>query len=314
MRVLVTGASGFVGPHAVRALADAGHEVWTTDRREASSEPQEAPAERHRICDLTQAPRVLELVREVRPEAVLHLASVSSVAQSLRHPRHALLNNLMATCSVLEALRDMPGTRALLVGSAEQYGNAAPEELPLREEHPFRPASPYAVSKVAQEHLALQYHDTWGVDVVLTRSFNHTGPGQNPDFALPAFAQQIVQAERGAGEPRLRVGNLEVQRDFLDVRDVARAYALLLEHGQNGCAYNVCRGVAHRLRDLVDAMVRRASVEIRVEIDASRLRPADLLVLRGDPTRLQERTGWTPRHSMEQTLGDVLDDWRQRLA
>jgi GDP-4-dehydro-6-deoxy-D-mannose reductase len=307
MRVLVTGASGFVGPHAARALTDSGHEVWTTDRR-----AMESP--RHRTCDLSEGERVQELVEEIRPEAVLHLASVSSVARSLQDPRSALLNNMTAACNLLEAVRDPPGTRVLLVGSAEQYGRVAPEDLPLRESQRFRPTSPYAVSKVAQEHLALQYHDTWGVDVVLTRSFNHAGPGQSPDFALPAFAQQIVDAERGDGESLLRVGNLEAERDFLDVRDVARAYALLLVRGERGCAYNVCSGVSHRLRDLVEAMVRRARVDVRIETDASRLRPADLPVLCGDPARLQQRTGWTRRYSMEQTLTDVLDDWRNRPA
>jgi GDP-4-dehydro-6-deoxy-D-mannose reductase len=169
------------------------------------------------------------------------------------------------------------------------------------------------VGKVAQEYLALQYAATWGVDVVLVRSFSHSGPGQSDRFALPAFAAQIAACEQGRQEPVLRVGNLDVRRDFLDVRDVVRAYVLLLERGERGTAYNVCRGEAFRIRDLLDGLLAQARTTMRVETDPARWRPTDLPVLRGDSSRLRERTGWNPSIGMQTTLGDLLDDWRHRV-
>jgi GDP-4-dehydro-6-deoxy-D-mannose reductase len=308
MRVLVTGASGFVGPHVLRAVHDAGHEAWGTDRSPRPGSP------RHRTCDLADAGQARAMLAAMRPDAVVHLAGTASVARSFDHPQEVLGNNLLAACNLLEAVRGEPGAgiRVLLVGSAEQYGPVRPDELPVGEAHPQRPASPYAVSKVAQEHLALQYRAAWGLDVVLTRSFNHSGPGQSPDFVLPAIARQIAAAEAGAAEPVLHVGNLDVERDFLDVRDVARAYVLLLEKGESGAVYNVCSGEAVHLRALVDALVSRARVAMRIETDPARFRPADLPALRGDPSRLRQATGWERRIPLATTLADVLDDWRRR--
>ena len=305
-RVLVTGAGGFVGPHLRAALDSAGHEVWCTDRTLAIA-PQQIP------CEMTDADGVRALVERVRPDAVVHLAGLSSVAYSFAHPQEVLQVNLGVACNLLEALRHAaPRARVLLVGSAEQYGAVPEAEQPIGEAQPFRPTSPYAVSKVAQEYMALQYAATYELDVVLARSFNHSGPGQTDRFVLPAFARQIVAAERGTGETVLRVGNLEVRRDFLDVRDVVRAYAAILERGVAGEAYNVCRGEAYRVRDLLDTMLRAARVPLRVETDPARLRAGEIPVLCGDPSRLRARTGWEPRLKMDDTLRDLLDDWRGR--
>lgn len=310
-RALVTGASGFVGPHLVAALAHAGHEVWTTDRETTAV----TGGSHHDCCDLGDAVTVRALFERARPAWVFHLASLSSVAYSFQNPREVLLTNLGAAVNVLEAVRQVaPAARVLVVGSAEQYGTVPESEQPIRETQPFRPASPYAVSKVAQEHLALQYALAFGLHVVATRSFNHSGPGQSDRFVLPSFARQVALAERGAQAPLLRVGNLEVWRDFLDVRDVVRAYVLLLEQGEPGQAYNICRGEAHRVRDLLDVLLGLATVPLRVETDPARARPADLPVLRGDPSRLKERTGWRPELALETTLRDILEDWRQRTG
>lgn len=310
-RALVTGASGFVGPHLVAALAGAGFEVWTTDREAGTA----ADDKRHTSCDLGDPLTVRALFERVRPEWVYHLAGLSSVAYSFQNPREVLLTNCGAAVNVLEAVRQVaPAARVLVVGSAEQYGNVPETEQPIREAQPFRPASPYAVSKVAQEHLALQYARAFGLHVVATRSFNHSGPGQSDRFVLPAFARQVALAESGAQAPVLRVGNLDVARDFLDVRDVVRAYVLLAESGEPGQAYNICSGAARPVRDLLEVLLRLARVELRVETDPARSRPADLPVLRGDPHRLQERTGWQPAFTIEATLRDILDDWRQRAS
>jgi len=306
-RILVTGARGFVGPHLLRRLRAEGHDVWGTDRTDAAEAPQQ------RACDLTDADAVRALCDDLRPDAVVHLASVSSVGRSFDAPQLTLQNNLLAACNVFEALRGRPATRVLVVGSAEQYGRVQPEDMPITESQPFRPSSPYAVSKVAQEILALQYHATYGLDVVLVRSFNHSGPGQSEDFVLPAVARQVAAAEAGHVPPWVRVGNLDVARDFLDVRDVVRAYALLLEHGASGSAYNICRGRAESLQALVQALLHKSRVPLRLEPDPARLRPSDLPVLIGDNRRLCAATGWQPEIPMETTLDDVLEDWRGRV-
>lgn len=307
-RSLVTGAAGFVGPHLTAALTAAGDDVWTTDRGPIQARPQHLP------CDLTDPGAVRDLFEHVRPVQVFHLASLSSVAYSFEHPQEVLHTNLVATCNVLEALRHLPaGARLLLVGSAEQYGLVEEADLPIVETCRFRPASPYAVSKVAQEHLGLQYAATHGLHVVAARSFNHSGPGQSDRFVLPAFARQIAEAEIGKRQPVLRVGNLDVWRDFLDVRDVVQAYRLLLERGASGEAYNVCGGEAHRVGDLLDLMRGGARRPVRIETDPARYRAADLRILRGDPGKLERATGWRPRRTVRAMLLDILEDWRHRV-
>lgn len=308
MRILVTGASGFVGPHLCRALETVGHEVWATDRTATPQHPRTSS------CDLIDAPAVRDLVAAIAPQAVVHLASMASVGESFQQPQLTLTNNLTAACNVLEAVRyEAAAARLLMIGSAEQYGIVDANELPLSEAQPQRPASPYAVAKVAQEHLALQYHRSWKLDVVLTRSFNHSGPGQTNRFVLPAFAEQIALCERGKHDSVLHVGNLDAQRDFLDVRDVARAYVALLEKGQSGVCYNVCRGETFAIGDLVHGLLRRSHVPMQLQPDPARMRPSDLPVLQGSAQRLHADTGWQPSLTMEQTLDDILADWRQRV-
>ena len=206
------------------------------------------------------------------------------------------------------------GQRVLVVGSAEEYGAVAEDELPIRETAPLRPASPYAVSKVAQAALAQLYGPAGGMRVVLTRTFHHTGPGRGEAFAESSFARQIAEIERGLRPPVIEVGNLDAVRDFTDVRDIVRAYWLLLDKGEAGQVYNVCSGRGRPIREVLDVLLghRRARVEVRV--DPGRLRPSDVPVQVGDPSRLQRATGWEPRIPLEQSLADLLEDWRARVA
>jgi GDP-4-dehydro-6-deoxy-D-mannose reductase len=199
------------------------------------------------------------------------------------------------------------------VGSAEEYGPVRGEDLPLRETTPLRPASPYAVSKVAQSALAVLYGPAGGMRVVTTRTFHHTGPGRGEAFAESSFARQIAEIEAGRRAPVIRVGNLDAVRDFSDVRDVVRAYWLLLEKGAPGAVYNVCSGHGRSIRELLDILLACSSARVDVQIDPERLRPSDTPAQVGDPSRLLTATGWTPRIPIEQTLRDLLDDWRERI-
>jgi len=202
----------------------------------------------------------------------------------------------------------------LVVGSAEEYGPVGPDEMPIRETTPLRPASPYAVSKVAQGALALLYGPAGGMRVVLTRTFHHTGPGRGEAFAESSFARQVAEIEAGLRPPVLKVGNLEAVRDFADVRDVVRAYWQLLDRGEAGAVYNVCSGQGRRVRDLLDALLAASSARVEVRVDPDRLRPSDVPAQVGDPSRLRAATGWEPRIPLERTLRDLLDDWRARTA
>jgi GDP-4-dehydro-6-deoxy-D-mannose reductase len=316
-RVLVTGVSGFVGDHLARTLTRRGADVWG-----AGAEPDSVPS----ACtegtvngyraglDVSDARQVLDLVAWSEPGAIVHLAGQSSAGKSFEDPVGTFRANVVGTWNLLEAVRSAaPKARVLLIGSGESYG-PQPEGSRVSEDAPFQPVSPYAFSKAAADAMAELYGATHGLDIVRTRSFGHTGPGQSPRFVIPSFAQQIAAIERGASEPVLRVGNLEVTRDLSDVRDIAEAYATLLERGRSGGAYNVGSGRGTRLADAVRALAELAHVAVRIEVDPSRVRPADVSYLVGDIGRISEETGWQPSVPFAQTLADVLDEWRSTAA
>lgn len=265
--------------------------------------------------DLTEETFVDNLLREVRPSAVIHLAAQSSVAESWRDPRGTVINNVVAQLNLLEStVRHAPDARVLTVGSAEEYGHLASEDLPAREIGPLRPDNPYALSKVAQDYLGLQYHLGRHLDVVRIRPFNLFGPGQSDRFAVGSFARQIAEAEAGIREPVLRVGNLEALRDYTDVRDAARAYWALLERGKTGEVYNLGGGGIHSIGQVLDALIQRARLSLEVRVDPAKFRPVDVPLVAPDVSRLQQETGWQPTIPFEQTIQDLLDDWRERVA
>jgi GDP-4-dehydro-6-deoxy-D-mannose reductase len=216
---------------------------------------------------------------------------------------------------LLEAVRAGGATpRILAVGSTDEYGLVRPDEVPLREDAPLRPVSPYAVSKVAQGYLALQYALSPGLHVVRTRTFHHTGPRRGEQFAESSFARQLAEIEAGLRPPSMEVGNLDVVRDFTDVRDVVRAYWMLLDRGASGEVYNVCSGRGVRLGELLERLIALSGRRVEVSVDAARLRPVDAPVLVGDPGRLRAATGWEPTIPLERTLADLLDYWRERVG
>jgi GDP-4-dehydro-6-deoxy-D-mannose reductase len=302
VRALVTGAGGFVGGHLVRSLVADGVEVFagSLDGAPPAGDPAGA---RWLALDVTSASSLAAAVAEARPDAVFHLAGQASVAGSFKDPLGTWDANATGTLRVLEALE--PGTRLVLAGSAEVYGAVPEAEQPIREERPLRPANPYAASKAAAEMACVAAASSRGVEAVIARSFNHTGPGQDPRFALPSFARQIAAIRAGRAEPVLRVGNLAARRDLLDVRDVVLAYRRLAEAGTPGTAYNVCSGAAQSMRDALDALVEISGAEVRVEVDPERVRPVDLPLLLGDPSRIRA-LGWTPDIPLRSTLADLL--------
>ena len=317
MRLLVTGAAGFVGGHLVGFLRAERPdvEIHGVVLPQGGVSWRGPAGVRVLEADLNDPKAAAAAVEEVRPEAVVHLAGQASVHQSWLDPALTLRTNVLGLVHLLDAARRLALRPAVLVvGSAEEYGPVGPEEIPIREEAPLRPASPYAVSKVAQAALARLYGPAGGMRIVLTRTFHHTGPGRGEAFAESSFARQIAEIEAGRRPAVLEVGNLEAVRDFTDVRDVVRAYWMLLEKGRGGEAYNVCSGRGRRIRDLLDTLLAASSARVEVRLDPERLRPSDVPVQVGDPGRLRAATGWQPEIPLERTLGDLLDDWRTRTG
>ncbi|HUG14251.1 MAG TPA: GDP-mannose 4,6-dehydratase, partial [Thermomicrobiales bacterium] len=305
---LITGASGFAGRHLIAELEARTDWLLIGIGRSAVTAGQRT---RVLSCDLMDADLVRRVTLRRRPDVVFHLAAESYVPRSLSDPATTLTNNIVGQLNVLEACRaNGLSPRILIVGSADQYGLAGESEMPLVEDQPFRPLNPYAVSKIAQDMLGLQYALSYDMHIVRVRPFNHFGPGQSDRFAISSFARQIAEAELGRVEPVVLTGNLEARRDFLDVRDVARAYRLALEHGVAGDVYNIAGGRAHRVGDLLEALVRDASIPIEIRQDPARMRPSDTPVLVGNASKLRQATGWQPTIPIDVTLRDTLRDWR----
>lgn len=300
MRVLVTGADGFVGNHLCRHLRQAGDEVI---------ELRGMSVDGSACVDIRDAAAVHRAVAEAQADAMIHLAGASSVARSHEQPAQTFMVNAIGTVNLLEAARACaPRMRVVHVGSGEVYG-ALPRGERATEQWPFAPVSPYASSKAAAEIAALQFHRSYGLHVVCARPFNHLGAGQSPNFLVPDVARQIDEIRRGARPPRIVLGNVEVVRDFSHVSDVARAYCLLVHEGQPGEAYNICSGEARTIRSVVEEMVALSGVTAEIVIAEERKRAAELEVLVGDCTKLR-KLGWAPRLTVADALRDALDEAR----
>jgi GDP-4-dehydro-6-deoxy-D-mannose reductase len=296
VRAFVTGGAGFVGR-------------WLIDHLESHGDTVAAP-----VVDVRDTAALAAAVAEARPEALYHLAALTHVGDSWNAPQETFVVNALGTLNVVEAARALdPAPTVLLVCSAEVYGKVAPDELPIDEDLPLRPVTPYAASKAAAEYLGLQAYLGHALPVIRVRAFNHIGPGQAPNFVVSSLGRQIALLEREGGR-ELRVGNLSPRRDFTDVRDVARAYRLLVERGRPGEVYNVCSGQDVAIGGLADRMVELASLPVEVTVDPALVRAVDVPILRGDPTRVREATGWAPEIPLDETLRSVLDFWRSELA
>ena len=309
MRIFLTGIDGFVGRHLAARLAAAGHAI-----EGSALEPDVAVDGAGSVValDVRDADGVARAVAEARPDAVVHLAGQTSGAAAFADPAGTFETNALGTLHVLEACRAAGTARVLVVSSSEVYGDRDPAAGPVDESAPLAPVTPYGASKAAQDLLARQYA-RWDVPVVLVRAFPHAGPGQDPRFVFPSVAHRVARAEAGIGPAEIEVGWLGATRDLSDVRDVARAYELLLELGRPGEAYNVCSGRGRTIEEALVPILAAAKRPVELVPDRDRLRPTEVTWMVGDPGRLREETGWAPGYEWEDTARDLLEDARARV-
>jgi GDP-4-dehydro-6-deoxy-D-mannose reductase len=311
MRALITGVGGFVGRHLVNHLLEEGDEVCGLGR---AADVGGISSVRVFRADLADRAAVERVMREAQPEAVYHLAAQSSPAESLGDPWATIGNNLLAQINLFEGLLGAGlRPRVLVIGSSDEYGRVGPDEVPTHENVPLRPTTPYAVSKVGQDVMGFQYFAQHGLPVVRVRPFNHTGPGHDARFVIPSFAQQLAEIEAGVRAPVLRVGNLNVERDFTDARDMVRAYRLALVAGSPGEVYNLGRGRSVRIAEMVDELTRMCRVPVERRVDPALLRPSDIPRQEADTRKFTSLTGWQPRIPWHTTLRDTLDYWREKV-
>lgn len=311
--ILVTGAAGFAGSHLLDLLEGDGYEIVAWKRPEDRLPPGRTGSElRWMSLDILDKQAVEAAIADLRPSVVYHCAGAAHVGESWTRTRQTLEVNVLGTHYLLEALRRAScRARILVPGSAYVYRQS---DRAIVEDDPVQPASPYALSKLAQEMTGLSAVRDDGMEVLLPRSFNHFGPRQAPSFSTSSFARQIALIEAGLAEPLLKVGNLSARRDLTDVRDTVRAYRSLVRSGRPGVVYNVCSGIARRIGEVLDQMIACARVPITVEVDSARLRPNDADLVLGDPSRIHRETGWEPEIPFDRSIRDLLDYWRAQVA
>ncbi len=318
MRALITGITGFAGSHLAEYLLTEQPqvEVYGTYRWRSPMENLEQVRDQIELVetDLRDSTSVHASLAKVRPEVIFHLAAQSFVPTSWTGPSETMTTNVIGQIHIFEALRELELDSVVQIAcSSEEYGLVKPDEVPIKETNPLRPLSPYAVSKVAQDFLGYQYHQSYGTKAIRTRGFNHTGPRRGEVFVTSNFAKQIAEIEAGRRDPVIRVGNLEAIRDFTDVRDMVRGYWLATQKAEPGEVYNLCSGIEITIHELLDRLLAMSSVDVQVEVDPERLRPSDVEVLLGDYSKFHRATGWKPEIPFEKTLKDTLDYWRARV-
>lgn len=313
MKALIIGGAGFVGGYLIRELVNSGYEVHATCL------PNEtvidgAKCQSH-ILDILDKDAVVSVFNEIQPDFVFHLAAQSSVALSWKNPQITADINVKGSINVLEAMREAKKSdmRLLLIGSGEEYGFIRDGACPISEDEKLKPGNIYAATKVCQAMIGEIYFRAYNLDIILVRAFNHSGPGQLPMFVISDFCRQIAEIETGRRNAEMSVGNLFAKRDFTDVRDVVRAYRLLVEKGVSGRTYNVGRGKAVPIQDILDKALSMAKCSISIKQDAERMRASDIPIIEPDVSRILTDTGWKAEISMEQTIHDTLEYWRKNI-
>ncbi len=318
MKVVITGITGFAGSHLTRYLAG-------IDGVEVAGLDLQGPTDRFMNlfeegcptvhgCDLSDGELVGEILRLESPDAVIHLAARAQVAGAWQEAAAILETNVVGTQVLMQAVQEnAPRANVLLISSSEVYGKVTPRELPLTESSALRPNNPYSVSKAAQEFVGLAYHEAFDMDVVIARPFNHIGPMQVGNYVVPSFAQQIAEIEAGVCEPVIRVGNLESRRDFTDVRDIVKAYYLLMTHGNAGETYNIASGKSYPISEVLGMLLDLANVTPDIENIPGLMRPSDTPVVEGDSSKLKSLGPWEAEIPLRQSLKDSLDYWREQV-
>ncbi len=313
-RVLITGATGFVGKYLIDHLVEIGNsEIFGTSYVDSDlSQFSKQKNVKIKKVDLTSFDQTKNLIDDIKPDQIYHLAALTSPADSFTDGTRVILSNIGIQMNLLNAVRGskLDKTRVLIVSSGEVYGMVDQSDLPINEETKMRPANPYAVSKIAQDYLALQYHLSYKMNIVRIRPFNHTGPGQTDTFVVPAFARQIAEIEKGQKDPVIKVGSLDAKRDFSDVRDVVRGYVLLMEKGESGEVYNLGSGKSLKIQSILDTLLSFSDIKIIVEKDPARMRPIEVPEIYSNFSKVAKATGWKPEIGIEKTLKDTLDYWR----
>lgn len=321
MKSLIIGGAGFVGGYLIRHLSvELNHEVIVTklphEKIEKTLINQHScgiDVEGISVYDLNilEKDDIVELLQKEKPDYIFHLAAQSSVALSWKNPALTVDVNIKGTINLLDAVRELKfSPRVLLIGSGEEYGRILPDETPIPEDNRLRPGNIYAATKACQNMIGKIYADAYDMDIVMVRAFNHTGPSQSPVFVVADFCKQVADIEKRLQEPVIRVGNLSAQRDFTDVRDVVRAYSLLMEKGEKGETYNIGSGHAIAIEDILQMILSNARCEIEVIVDSEKMRPVDVPVIEADTSKIYECTGWKPEIPLERTIKDTLSFYR----
>ncbi len=315
-KVLITGVTGFVGKHlSNHLLIDKSYELIGTFRSESSIETLDEIKDQIVLkkVDLNDAKDVESLILTTKPDVIFHLAAQASPSKSFSHPVETFTNNIVSEFSLLDTIKQhkMEHVRVVIISSADIYGVITPSDIPVDENTPLRPATPYAVSKIAQDFLSYQHYLAYKLDIVRLRPYNHIGPGQKEGYVVSDFAKQIAEIEKGEKDTEIIVGNLQAKRDFTDVRDMVKAYRLAIEKGISGEVYNLGSGVSHKIEDVLQTLLSFSSKKITVKVDEARFRPIDVPEIRCDSSKFQKLTGWEPTIPFENTLEDILDYWRK---
>ena len=315
-KILITGATGFAGSHLAEYLVgkNVDNELYGTYLSDDSLKNIAAVKDKIGLTklDLLNQKGVFELIKRIRPDVVFHLAAMASPIDSFSSPGESIMNNIQSQLNVLEGVRqsNLINSKILIISSAEIYGDVAKNDIPIDEEVSFRPTNTYAVSKIAQDFLGLQYFLSYNLKIIRARPFNHIGPRQSTGFVVAAFAKKIAEIEKGKRENILTVGNLEAKRDFTDVRDMVKAYDLALSKGVVGDVYNIGSGIGYKIKEILDKMILMSSIKIKVETDKSLFRPIDNPELVCNASKFKKITGWEPSVGIDKTLKDTLDYWR----